>query len=63
MAVTPTQPRQLALALPESEEKSHFEQPDFRVRNKIFAGLKRAAAPAPAKKDAPKKRPRKSHRS
>lgn len=33
------QMRKLALSLPEAEEKSHFEQPDFRVRNKIFAGL------------------------
>jgi hypothetical protein len=39
--VTPAQLRRLALALPETEEKSHFEQPDFRVRNKIFAGLSR----------------------
>jgi hypothetical protein len=31
--------RALALSLPESEEKSHFGQPDFRVRNKIFATL------------------------
>jgi hypothetical protein len=31
--------RQLALALPETEEKSHFEKPDFRLRNKIFASL------------------------
>jgi hypothetical protein len=31
--------RKLALALPEVEEKSHFGKPDFRVRNKIFAGL------------------------
>lgn len=29
------------MAFPEVEEKSHFEQPDFRVRNKIFAGLSR----------------------
>jgi len=36
---TATQMRKLALALPEAEEKSHFEKPDFRVRNKIFAGL------------------------
>lgn len=43
MAVTPLQLRQLALALPGSEEKSHFEQPDFRVNNKIFAGLARDA--------------------
>jgi hypothetical protein len=39
--VTAAQMRKLALALPEVEEKSHFEQPDFRVRNKIFAGLDR----------------------
>ena len=31
--------RQLALSLPETEEKSHFELPDFRVKNKIFASL------------------------
>jgi hypothetical protein len=33
--------RKLAMALPAVEEKSHFEQPDFRVRGKIFAGLSR----------------------
>ncbi|MGB9142008.1 MAG: MmcQ/YjbR family DNA-binding protein [Aestuariivirga sp.] len=32
--------RRLALALPETEEKSHFDKADFRVRNKIFASLK-----------------------
>jgi hypothetical protein len=32
--------RKLALALPETEEKSHFGKPDFRVRNKIFAGFR-----------------------
>lgn len=31
--------RQLALTLPEAEEKSHFERPDFRVKNKVFATL------------------------
>jgi hypothetical protein len=31
--------RELALALPETEERSHFEQPDFRVRGRIFGGL------------------------
>lgn len=36
---TAAQMRKLALSLPESEEKSHFDQPDFRVRGKIFAGL------------------------
>jgi hypothetical protein len=39
MTVTAAQWRKLASALPEVEEKSHFEQPDFRVRNKIFAEL------------------------
>lgn len=28
--------RNLALALPETLEKSHFGKPDFRVRNRIF---------------------------
>jgi hypothetical protein len=37
--VTAAQMRKAALALPEVEEKSHFAQPDFRVRNKIFAGM------------------------
>lgn len=31
--------KQLALSLPEVEEKSHFDQPDFRVKGKIFAVL------------------------
>ena len=39
--VTAAQFRKLAMSFPEVEEKSHFEQPDFRVRNKIFAGLSR----------------------
>jgi len=38
--VTPTQVRKLALSLPESVESSHFGQPDFRVRNRIFATLR-----------------------
>jgi hypothetical protein len=37
--VTPAEFRKLALTLPEVEEKSHFEQPDFRVRNKIFSDM------------------------
>lgn len=41
MSITAAQWRKLACALPGVEEKSHFEQPDFRVRNKIFAGLDR----------------------
>jgi hypothetical protein len=36
---TAAQLRKLALSMPEVEEKSHFGHPDFRVRNKIFAGL------------------------
>ena len=36
---TGAQMRKLALALPEAEERSHFGQPDFRVRGKIFAGI------------------------
>jgi hypothetical protein len=39
--VTAAQMRKLAMALPAVEEKSHFEQPDFRVCGKIFAGLSR----------------------
>ena len=31
--------RQLALALPETEEHSHMNHPDFRVGGKIFATL------------------------
>ena len=31
--------RKAALALPEVEEKSHFDIPDFRVRKKIFATI------------------------
>ncbi len=38
--VTVAAVRQLALSLPETEEKSHFETPDFRVKNKIFATIK-----------------------
>ena len=31
--------RRLALALPSAAEKSHFGKPDFRVKDKIFAGF------------------------
>ena len=31
--------RRCALALPHAEEKSHFANPDFRVKNKIFGSL------------------------
>ena len=35
--ITIDEARKAALSLPEVEEKSHFNQPDFRVKNKIFA--------------------------
>jgi len=37
--VTTSQFRALALALPGAEERSHFGKADFRVQDKIFAGL------------------------
>ncbi len=37
--VTLAAAKQLALSLPDVEEKSHFEKPDFRIKNKIFAVL------------------------
>jgi hypothetical protein len=37
--LTLEQARQLALSLPDVEEKSHFHIPDFRVKNKIFATI------------------------
>ncbi len=40
--VTIDQARKAALSLPEVEEKSHFNQPDFRVKNKIFAVIHEA---------------------
>ena len=39
--VTAAQMTKLALSMPEAVQKAHFEQPDFRVRGKIFAGLSR----------------------
>ncbi|MGV8995710.1 MAG: MmcQ/YjbR family DNA-binding protein [Parvibaculaceae bacterium] len=39
MAVTVAETRKIALSLPEAVEMSHFDQPDFRVRKKIFASL------------------------
>ena len=40
--VTRQQFAELALSLPETSERSHFAQPDFRVCGKIFCGLDRA---------------------
>ena len=37
--VTVEHAKKAALALPETEEKSHFDIPDFRIRNKIFATI------------------------
>jgi predicted DNA-binding protein (MmcQ/YjbR family) len=45
--VTTSQFRALALALPGAEEKSHFGKADFRVQNKIFAGLAPCKRPTP----------------
>jgi hypothetical protein len=38
--MSPEDFRRIALALPEAEEKSHFEMPDFRLRGTIFASIK-----------------------
>lgn len=35
--VTIAEARKAVLSLPGVEEKSHFDKPDFRVKNKIFA--------------------------
>ena len=37
--MSPDDVRRIALSLPEAEERSHFDKPDFRVRDKIFASL------------------------
>jgi hypothetical protein len=37
--VTADQFRKIALSLPETEERSHMDHPDFRVAGKIFATL------------------------
>jgi len=37
--ITSKQVREFALSLPETEEKGHFGNPDFRTRNKIFCTL------------------------
>lgn len=37
--MTPDEFREIALSLPESEERSHMNHPDFRVGGKIFATL------------------------
>jgi predicted DNA-binding protein (MmcQ/YjbR family) len=42
MSIPPTttgQATALAMAMPGAEQKSHFENVDFRVRNKIFASF------------------------
>ena len=31
--------RKAALSFPETEEKKHFDIPDFRIKNKIFASI------------------------
>jgi hypothetical protein len=37
--MTPAAFRKLALSLPETEERTHMQHPDFRVAGKIFATL------------------------
>src|SRR4051812_30965470 len=37
--MTPDEFREIALSFPETEERSHMNHPDFRVRGKIFATL------------------------
>ena len=37
--VSDAQMRELVLEFPETQEKSHFGHPDFRVSNRIFATL------------------------
>ena len=37
--MTPATFRKIALSLPETEERSHMDHPDFRVAGKIFATL------------------------
>jgi predicted DNA-binding protein (MmcQ/YjbR family) len=37
--------RKLALSLPEAEESSHMNHPDFRVGGKIFATAKPCSRP------------------
>jgi hypothetical protein len=39
MPLTAAEFRRMALSLPETEEGSHMDHPDFRVANKIFASL------------------------
>ena len=39
MATTIQQATEIALALPGAEEKAHFGNVDFRVRNKVFASF------------------------
>jgi hypothetical protein len=37
--ITDADVRRIALSMPEAEEKAHFDRPDFRVKNKIFATI------------------------
>src|SRR5437660_1703355 len=37
--ITDAQMRAIALELPDTQERSHFGHPDFRVKNRIFATL------------------------
>jgi len=37
--VTPKDVRKIALSLPDTEEREHWQRPSFRVKSKIFATL------------------------
>lgn len=37
--------RTIALSMPDAAEREHLDQPDFRVRNKVFATLPRVPRP------------------
>lgn len=37
--------RTIALSMPDAAEREHMDQPDFRVRNKVFATLPRVPQP------------------
>lgn len=51
--MTPAAFLKLALSLPEATESSHFGQPDFRVRGKIFATYGKRASDAAVVKFTP----------
>ena len=59
---TAAQMRKLALALPEAEEKSHFEKPDFRVRTRSSAASAALVAPKTLVRGKPRQAVKKNKR-